>query len=418
MVSFRRLAVVAYPAVLLLPQGMFGQELATNSGRLLMESGTPVKLQLLQTISSAHARKGDVLEFVVANDVEVGGYTVIRAGAQALGSVVAVKGKRPLGMGGHVILKLDSVELSNGERVPLVASREFKGRAHTIRMAVGMALTAAFYVPATPALLMTRGRDSTVLKGTEVTAYTKGEAWMQDADLPMAQEDASGLNAMMKLLPPRALNEEGRAGDMLNLIFVAKEDELQQTFARAGWLKVEKSVPQIIWHLAWQRKHYTKLPMNRLYVFGRAQDYSYAMPDPRFVVAQRHHLRIWRTDRLVNGIPVWVAAATHDVSIEFVRRRFWVNHRIDPNVDAERDFIAGNLAETQQLRRQEYVHCAEPVYSAQTATGQAYYSDSRMLLLELHRNELVPPVSDGTQVAGKLPLKDSSVVKPEGAPQK
>jgi len=56
--------------------------------------------------------------------------------------------------------------------------------------------------------------------------------------------------------------------------------------------------------------------MNKLYVFGRAQDYSYSLPDPRFNVAQRHHLRIWKTDRLANGVPLWVAAATHDVSIK------------------------------------------------------------------------------------------------------
>ena len=95
----------------------------------------------------------------------------------------------------------------------------------------------------------------------------------------MARENASELSEMMNLLPPRVLNGEGREGDMLNSIFVAQEDELQEAFARAGWLKVKKSKPQIIWHLLCQRKHYTKLPMNKLYVFGRAQDYSYSLPD-------------------------------------------------------------------------------------------------------------------------------------------
>ena len=140
--------------------------------------------------------------------------------------------------------------------------------------------------------------------------------------------------------------------------------------------------------------------MNKLYVFGRAQDYSYSLPDPRFIVAQRHHLRIRKTDRLVNGVPLWVAAATHDVSIEFVKRKFRLFHRIDPNVDAEREFIAGNLAEAHQLVREEYLRCAEPIFSAQTATGQAYYSDSRVLLLELNRGAV--PMAGVTEVAGRL----------------
>ena len=79
-----------------------------------------------------------------------------------------------------------------------------------------------------------------------------------------------------------------------------------------------------------------------------------------------------------------MAAATHDVAIEFVKHKFRLFHKIDPNVDAEREFIAGNLAETKQLTREEYVNCPVLVSGAKTATGQPYYSDSRMLLLELH----------------------------------
>jgi LssY C-terminus len=412
----KHLALPLYASLLLLPQEILSEELPASPPRLVMASGTPVQLQLAETISSAHAHKGDRLEFVVVKDVEVGGFTVIRAGALAEGSIVAVKGKRPFGMGGNITLKLDSVELTSGERIELQANKEFKGRAHTIRMAVGIAVTAAFYPPAAPAFLLTRGRDSTVLNGTEVTAYTRSPSSMLAADLPLAVENSSALSEMMALLPPRALNGEGREGDMLNLLFVAHEDELQATFARAGWLRVEKSKPQIIWHLLCQRKHYTKLPMNKLYVFGRAQDYSYSLPDPRFIVARRHHLRIWKTDRLVNGVPLWVAAATHDISIEFVKRKFRLFHRIDPNVDAEREFIAGNLAETRQLSGEEYVHCATPVFNAQTETGQPYYSDSRMLLLEWNRE--TAPTAVGTQVAAKMPGKEGSARKADTAPEK
>jgi hypothetical protein len=392
--------VYALLLLLLLPHGLFGQGLPASPAKLLMESGTPVKLQFAQTISSAHAHKRDRLDFVVVKDVAVGGFTVIRAGAPAEGSVIGVKGKRPLGMGGNVIVKLDWVELTTGERVGLVARKEFKGKSLITRMGVEMAIAGAIYAAAAPVFLLSRGRDSTVLKGTEVTAYTKSDSSVEAGGLPMARKSVSELSEMIKLLPPRVLNGEGREGDMLNLIFMAKEDDLQEAFTRAGWLKVEKSKPHIIWHLLWQRKHYTKLPMDKLYVFGRAQEYSFTLPDPRSIVARRHHLRIWKTDHMVDGIPLWVGAATHDVAIEFVKRKFRLFHRIDPHVDAERDFIAGNLAETRQVARTEYMRCAEPVLNAQTATGQTYYSDSRMLLLELNRG--VAPMVGATGVAGKL----------------
>jgi hypothetical protein len=394
------LTLTVYAFLLLLPQGLFGQGRPAGAAKLVIESGTPVRLQLARTISSAHALKGDRLDFVVVKDVEVGGFTVIRAGARAEGPVIRVRRKRPLGIGGNIILKLDSVELTTGERVGLAASKEFKGRAHTIRMAVAMAVTAAFYPPAAPVFLLTRGRDSTVLKGTEVTAYTKKDASVEAEDGPFAKQSASELAEMIRFLPPRVLNGEGREGDMLNLIFLAKEDDLQAAFARAGWLKVEKSTPQIIWHLLWQRERYTKLPMDKLYVFGRPQDYSYSLPDPDSIVARRHHLRIWKTDRDMDGIPLWVGAATHDVAIEFVKHKFRLFHKIDPNVDEEREFIAGNLAETWQLTREQYLRCAEPVFNAQTATGQEYYSDSRMLFLELNQGAVLK--AGATEVAAKL----------------
>jgi hypothetical protein len=394
-----RLLSLTYALPLLLPHALSAQESRSGPAELVLKSGTPVKVQFAKTISSKRANQNDPLDFVVTKDVDVGGFTVIRAGTLAKGSIVRVKRKRPVGMGGDVIVKVDSVELTTGENIGLVARKEFKGNAHTIRMGVVMAISAAIYLPSAPVFLLLRGRDSTVLKGTELTAYTTSDSLVDAGRLPVAPGSVSELNAMLELLPPRSLNGEGREGDMLNLMFAATEEDLQEVFARAGWLKVEKSKPQIIWHLLLQRTHYAKLPMDRLYVFGRVPDYSLALPDPKSIVARRHHLRIWKTDRALNGVPLWVGAATHDVAIEFVKRRFRLFHRIDPNVDAERDFIAASLAETHQLGREEYLRCVEPVYEAQTATGQAYYSDSRMLLLEL--NGGIPAVVVATQVAGK-----------------
>ena len=377
----------------LLPCGSFAQALLPSSAELVIADGTPVKLQLAQTISSAHARNGDRLDFVVIEDVTVGGFMVIRAGTIARGSVIKVDGKRFLGLGGEVIIKLDSVELVTGDRVRLRARREFKGGSHTKLMAEGMLLAGLIYLPAAPVFLLSHGRDCTVLKGTEVTAYIDGDSRVQSAELAKAKESDSSLNETIAFLPPRVLDGQGREGDMINFIFIAKEDDFQRVFARAGWVKVDKKKPTLFWHLLWQRKHYVKLPMDNFYVFGRAQDYSYALPDPAAILTRRHHLRIWKTDHEMNGSPIWVGAATHDVAIEFEKRRLWMIHRIDPNVDAEREFIARNLTETHLVTQEEYLSSAVPVFQAQTASGEAYHSDSRMLLLDFSQDP--PPWSRG-----------------------
>ena len=388
-----------------LPCVSFAQALLPSSAGLVIADGTPVKLQLKQTISSAHARKGDRLDFVVTEDVTVGGFTVIPAGTQASGSVIEVHGRRFLGLGGNVIIKLDSVELVTGDRVRLHARRRFKGVSHSKLMAGGMLIAGLIYLPAAPVLLLSHGVDCTVLKSTEVTAYIDGDFQVQTADLAKAKESDSSLKEMMAFLPPRALNGQGREGDMINLIFIAKEDDFQRVFARAGWVKVDKEKPTLFWHLLWQRKHYVKLPMDNFFLFGRAQNYAYALPDPAAILSRRHHLRIWKTDHEVNGIPIWVGAATHDVAIKFEMRKLWMIHLIDPNVDAEREFIARDLTETHLVNQVEYLPSAVPVFQAQTASGEAYHSDSRMLLLDFSQRPAptLAAIQAAAQDPGRLP---------------
>jgi hypothetical protein len=101
------------------------------------------------------------------------------------------------------------------------------------------------------------------------------------------------------------------------------------------------------------------------------------------VVSRRHHLRIWKTDFTVDGTPIWAGAATHDVAIEIAKRGHLINHRIDPAVDAERDFIGANLTLASSVSGQKYLRSGDPVFQGQTTSGETYHSDSRILLLDL-----------------------------------
>lgn len=371
--------------MMLLLSGISAQELNAAPAPLIIPDGTRVDLRLAESVSSAHAHVGDVLNFAVVKDVSVGGFTVIPAGTPARGSVTGVKGRRLLGMGGQVNLKLDSLELSNGDRVRLRARMVVKGHSRTKLMAAAMIATSLIFLPATPVFLLTRGHDSTVVKSTEIAAQVDGPTSILSAGLQGSPARSSELDQMVDYMPPRVFNGEGREGDMVNLVFVAQQDELQAAFQRAGWVNTDKWKPMFVWHLLWHRTKDSWLPMARFYLFGRVQDYSYALPDPDGVVSRRHHLRIWKTDYTIDGKPVWAGAATHDVAIEIAKRGRLINHRIDPAVDAERDFIGTDLTDTDSVSRQEYLDCAKPVFEAQTASGEAYHSDGRILLLNLHQ---------------------------------
>jgi hypothetical protein len=379
----RNLSAYILLAMFLVPCAS-AQEMGATPARLTIPDGTPIKLRLSESVSSAHARVGDRLDFVVVRDVNVGGFTVIPAGTVARGSVTEVKHKRFLGIGGDVALKLDSVALVNGDSVGLRAHMNVKGRSRTKLMAAAMVATGLIFLPATPVFLLTRGHDSTVVKSTEITAQIEGADSILRAGLQPSQESSSELSLMMDYLPPRVFSGEGREGDMVNLVFVGQQDDVQKAFQRAGWVRTDKWTPLFVWHLIRYRTSDALLPMARFYLFGRVQDYSYALPDPRAIMSRRHHLRIWKTDYKIDGTPIWTAAATHDVAIEIAKGGHLINHRIDPAVDSERDFVGTNLTATLSVDRQEYLHGADPVFQAQTAGGESYHSDSRILLLDLH----------------------------------
>jgi hypothetical protein len=147
--------------------------------------------------------------------------------------------------------------------------------------------------------------------------------------------------------------------------------------------------------------------MSRLYLFGRVQDYSYALPESGAAGLRRHHIRIWKTDRTMDGTPVWAGSATHDIAVEFAKGGHLLSHRIDPAVDAERDFVGIGLTNISSVSRQEYLQSPDPVFQAFTASGETYHSDSRILLLDLH--PVSPDKIDAAGVAGQ----PSAVVHPQ-----
>ncbi len=372
-------------SLLLVPSGLFAEGPGSPLAAATLPDGTPVKVRLDQTISSTKARKGDRLKFVVTNDVSIDGLTAIAAGSSAVGTVISVKHRRLLGIGASVTIALDSVELVDGHTVGLVGQQEIKGKGHTKGMAAAMIATSLIFWPAAPVFLLARGGTSTVLRGTEITAHLDQEVFVQKAKMSPDGGPDSQMSEVMTFVPPRVLNHEGLEGDPVNLMFVAEPRDLEKAFHNAGWVKTDDWKPVMAWHLLLHRTHDATLPMARFFMFGRVQDYSYALPDPDAVVSRRHHLRIWRTDYLVHGIPVWAASATHDIAIEIAKHGRIINHRIDPDVDAERDFIGKNLTTTKLVQGQEYVAAAKPVFNAHTTSGEAYYSDSRVLLLDFQQ---------------------------------
>jgi hypothetical protein len=121
------------------------------------------------------------VDFEVAEEVSVNRIVVIPKDSPASGTVIAAHKKRRMGRAGKLDVSIDGVQLADGERVTLRAVKESQGGSHTGIMAGGMVATSLIVWPAAPVFLLMHGKDVTIPKGTEVTAYISGDVKLDPA---------------------------------------------------------------------------------------------------------------------------------------------------------------------------------------------------------------------------------------------
>ena len=147
----------------------------------VLEDGTAVTLRLGRSLSSADAHAGDRVDFEVAEEVSVNRIVVIPKDSPASGTVIEAHKKRRMGRAGKLDVTIESVQLVDGEKATLRAVKESQGGSHTGIMAGGMVATSLIVWPAAPVFLLMHGKDVTIPKGTEVTAYISGEVRLDPA---------------------------------------------------------------------------------------------------------------------------------------------------------------------------------------------------------------------------------------------
>jgi hypothetical protein len=146
-----------------------------------LEDGTPVKIRLQRTLSSADAHVDDRVDFDVLEDIKVDGVLVIPKGGVAWGTVTEAQPKRRMARGGKLNVNIDAVRLMDGEKAALRAVKEVKGGGHTGAMTGGIVATSIVFFPAAPFFLFMHGKDITIPKGTEITAYIGGDMHLDRA---------------------------------------------------------------------------------------------------------------------------------------------------------------------------------------------------------------------------------------------
>ena len=148
--------------------------------------GTPVKLRLSETMSSANAKTGQEVPFEVVDDITVDGVVVLPKGATAIGTVTDCNPRKSMGRAGKLDISITYARLADQEKAALRAIQDNKGGGHVGAMTGAIVATSIVFFPAAPLFLFIHGKDITLPQGTEITAFVEGDMHLDMARFAVA----------------------------------------------------------------------------------------------------------------------------------------------------------------------------------------------------------------------------------------
>lgn len=174
----------------------------------------------------------------------------------------------------------------------------------------------------------------------------------------------------------------GRVGNPLNVAFVGTPRAVREALEGAGWTEVPRPIRASLWaglrELLAGRAVSATPPMNDYRLEGRLQDHNWAIATS--FLQTRHHFRMWRTGQKdAMGRDLWWAAGDYDLRIRWRD----LSHVRDPDLDAERDFIAASLQGGPRLESVSYVKHPGVPASGENDKGYPFRTDGRVALIVL-----------------------------------
>ncbi|WP_425546214.1 LssY C-terminal domain-containing protein [Agromyces tropicus] len=179
----------------------------------------------------------------------------------------------------------------------------------------------------------------------------------------------------------RTRTSDGLLGDPVNLAFDGPEQALHEAMQAAGWTRADDVTLASSWRIIAStitRRSYDEAPVSPLFLFGRMQDFAYQQ-EVAGNPAKRHHVRFWRTPEgwlLPGGRRVdWLAAGTFDRAVGFSLFTLQVTHKIDADIDIERDHIVATVREAVPDARLEVLRDFSTGYHSRNGGGDTIRTD-------------------------------------------
>lgn len=401
-------------------------------------AGAPLHIRLTTTVGSYASKVGSPVRAVVIAPVLVDGQTLVPAGAIVSGTVKSVK---RVGWGivhetAAIGLDFTRLILPSGDVVPLssrvaqvdngrervTADGVIRGARSTgslcyrtsgyIRTALQWEFHAALaswfiktmIVQLPEAEIYYPAGVELTLKLTQPLALDADAIESDRRPVRLSLVERVNIDPLLEELPYRTYAGPKRPSDIVNVLFLGTREELSTAFEAAGWLQAHTSTMRSGIHqirAVAEGRGYRQAPMSSLFVNNVQADVSW---EKGFNDAsKRDHIRIWRQPELWHGRELWLGAATRDVDFAFFRPGQRLTHRVERNVDQERDKVVDDLVFTNCVDAVDRLERAAVPRVVRNATGDQMTTDARVAVLRLN-SCMAPRMASETEDQEPIPV--------------
>ncbi|HMN71362.1 MAG TPA: LssY C-terminal domain-containing protein [Rhodoblastus sp.] len=175
-------------------------------------------------------------------------------------------------------------------------------------------------------------------------------------------------------------------GDPINFGIVGSESDVVCAFNAAGWSAANPTTLDTALRIVGSvalRRPYPAAPVSPLYYDGRREDLAFEKSEGGSA-DRRHHIRLWRVAQSDDGQrPSWLGSASFDRGVGFSHYTLQVTHHIAPNVDAERAFVAEQLASAGMVENLYEIAGVGPTLDGRNGGGDRYFTDGEAAVVVL-----------------------------------
>ena len=172
----------------------------------------------------------------------------------------------------------------------------------------------------------------------------------------------------------------GSRQEPISFIIIVKNDqELINFFHTAGWRLADNVDILSTYKIAKAtifKESYPQAPMTPDFWNSEVHNFGFEKETATDNVRTRHHARIWKTNyKTENGNSIYVGTASFDRGI-----KWGVTHKINPDIDTEREFLFEDLQKTGMISKSEKEQFVDPVLG-NNFSGDPFFSDGKLYIL-------------------------------------